>query len=85
VWWGPSRSTHSFDVCERVGFCLLPGELKVPPVVTHTKYGTLYEEPCCVHIKVRQPLYPRPETQVWDTVARPNGTVHILGALSYMK
>jgi hypothetical protein len=24
----------------------------VPPVITHTKLGTLYEEPCMVYIKV---------------------------------
>jgi hypothetical protein len=27
--------------------------LQVPPVVTHAKLGTLYEEPCIVYIKVR--------------------------------
>jgi hypothetical protein len=26
--------------------------LQVPPVVTHAKLGTLYEEPCIVYIKV---------------------------------
>ncbi len=25
---------------------------QVPPVVTHAKLGTLYEEPCIVYIKV---------------------------------
>jgi hypothetical protein len=32
---------------------LLPLLLQVPPVVTHAKLGTLYEEPCIVYIKVR--------------------------------
>lgn len=27
--------------------------VQVPPVVTHTKLGTLYEEPCIVYFKVR--------------------------------
>jgi hypothetical protein len=30
--------------------------LQVPPVVAHSKLGTLYEEPCIVYIKVRLQL-----------------------------
>ncbi|WIA40031.1 hypothetical protein OEZ86_013454 [Tetradesmus obliquus] len=53
LWWAPTwRHHHAFDVAERVSFCLLPGEIKVPPVVTHAKLGTLYEEPCIVYIKL---------------------------------
>eukprot|EP00877_Chromochloris_zofingiensis_P014365 jgi/Chrzof1/9182/Cz03g38290.t1 len=51
LWWAPSRAQHAFDVIERCSFSLLPGEAKVPPVMTHAKYGTLYEEPCVVYIK----------------------------------
>ncbi|KAF8062936.1 RASA4 [Scenedesmus sp. PABB004] len=52
LWWAPTWRSHAFDVAERVSFCLLPGEVKVPPVVTHAKLGTLYEEPCVVYIKL---------------------------------
>jgi hypothetical protein len=31
---------------------VLCGIMQVPPVVTHTKLGTLYEEPCIVYFKV---------------------------------
>jgi hypothetical protein len=39
-------------VVERVSFALLPGDLKVPPLLTHARFGTLYEEPCYAYIKV---------------------------------
>jgi hypothetical protein len=36
-------------LCSRSGVGVLH---QVPPVVTHTKLGTLYEEPCIVYFKV---------------------------------
>ena len=47
--WLSGALLHDMTIHDNIQHAKKP---KVPPVITHAKLGTLYEEPCIVYIKV---------------------------------